>query len=647
MHKFTTATKLTKEAQRALQKDEVDPHLVPVKSKRSSSQQDHSSSSSCSPASSPPTSPEHGTTRPSKGARLYTARPEFASTCSLASTLGYTQAAGPSNSTTAVPFLPVKFFKSLRHGYKDRPEKVVREELKVDVEHQAELWGDVVLREVLDVGQRAGEMWEKETLPLLSKAYAPATQHKTFSHPLQCTASSSKESSLQSNDHGMPWFSPKPGREQVLKVSHMASPTHETSDKFVILAKRTNEEYVRRAICSDDWTVNVPQIPTRAHTFEERMVQLPVYIALERFLPNPAIFATEERPGVFTSTTYRSTAHKIVSVEKGSVDPDLGYRDEVLQARVNQYHENKVVLSSTMKKGKFSRTGSLASSRRYGDLEKLSTQGQGAVKALLKDYGDMAEGDNASPAEHMQLVMLRSWELKRDIERLKAVQRNVIEARKRMTELPQISAYSIRRTREWRDVPDPNDDDYEARIMVRNMMEKAIKDALKNRPQAAEDGRRLKTSFNEMAKVYEMSPTTRKTLTDASSGDQPFHYDDDAEWERTKDLQRSSSVYSDCQSLSDQETSHAQRILAQAQEALRDHQTRYLGSSPLPAIVQRPARTEGEGDEEEGIMKAGGRLLVDRKDSSNALNVQEELRQEGVDPSDYGRYPKIQNIVQQ
>ncbi|KAJ4367168.1 hypothetical protein N0V83_007698 [Neocucurbitaria cava] len=240
-------------------------------------------------------------------------------------------------------------------------------------------------------------------------------------------------------DREAEFYTAKPGREQVLQIVSPANSSGRSSgsDVFTQRMLADNEERAQRAISMDDpgpERLSASGVQPVDHRHQKDAVdQEAIYERLGRVLPNP---------GVMSMQTYQSKRHHIASIEHGHVGRAERYEDSSLHARVKQYTANKQLLKYTLANHQdLSKNRCLdALSSRDETSQQLSSDAKKEVvvvakEKLAKETRRTGE-DNMSASEHMQFVLLRNWELKRDLERLDALRRNVREARARMMNEP-------------------------------------------------------------------------------------------------------------------------------------------------------------------------------------------------------------------
>ena len=183
-----------------------------------------------------------------------------------------------------------------------------------------------------------------------------------------------------------------------------------------------NRERYERALCVDDPdSLLVDMFSTKEEGKEEEEEEEEEVSWLEilrRQLPSPC---------VFTPCTYRSKHHTVDQVERASACLDVGLQDYALTARALQCRNNSITLGAALSDCRQRST----SPSTYSFRIRVMTPG-----SMESQYG-----------EHVQLNLVVQWELERDIERLVALQRNIKEARARLTKYPLLSHYSIRQSK--------------------------------------------------------------------------------------------------------------------------------------------------------------------------------------------------------
>ena len=157
--------------------------------------------------------------------------------------------------------------------------------------------------------------------------------------------------------------------------------------------------------------------------------EITLYEMLKRQLPSP---------DVFTPCTYRSKHHTVDQVEKASACLNVTPHEYALKARALQYNENRGILKEA-----------LSESVQRSASPSIYSVGAGV---MMPSGAESQHMERKTPCEtrsgeDVQLNLVAQWELKRDIERLEALQRNISEARSRITQYPLLSNYSIRESK--------------------------------------------------------------------------------------------------------------------------------------------------------------------------------------------------------
>ncbi|KAI1520492.1 hypothetical protein PtrSN001A_002673 [Pyrenophora tritici-repentis] len=190
-----------------------------------------------------------------------------------------------------------------------------------------------------------------------------------------------------------------------------------------------NRERQERALCIDDPDALLVEMFISMKDEEAKEKEIPWPEMLTRQLPSP---------GVFTPCTYRSKHHTVSQVARASACLAVGLQDYALKARALQYNENRMVLEEAFSESEQRSVSPSTYSFGTGVMTPGGRESQ-------YEEGDSLCATNLE--EDVQLNLIAQWELKRDIERLVALQRNVKEARSRLTEYPLLSNYSIRQSK--------------------------------------------------------------------------------------------------------------------------------------------------------------------------------------------------------
>ncbi|KAE8873666.1 hypothetical protein PTNB73_00298 [Pyrenophora teres f. teres] len=190
-----------------------------------------------------------------------------------------------------------------------------------------------------------------------------------------------------------------------------------------------NRERHKRALCIDDPDALLVEAfsTMEDEEMEEKEISWPE--TLERRLPSP---------GVFTSCTYRSKHHTVGQVARASACLVVRLQDYALTARALQYNENRMILEEALSQS--GQPSASPSTYSFGTGVMTSASGESQYEEAESLCGTNLKAD-------VQLNLIAQWELKRDIERLVALQRNINEARSRLTQYPLLSNYSIRQSK--------------------------------------------------------------------------------------------------------------------------------------------------------------------------------------------------------
>ena len=392
---------------------------------------------------------------------------------------------------------------------------------------------------------------------------------------------------------------PMSGRDEIIQICRDALPGTQFSDAFCHLVNLKNLDYRQRAICLNDWTAANP-VPIRPPTCMEQQVDSPLYEILNRMLPSPSIFA---------EMTYSLRLPKIASVEMGNLTSGLEYENRFLQARVGQYVDNKRTLEDAIVKRKLMMKGIVAPLSQDALHKTLFDEKQQFIDAGLPQEHRLTEIDKLLQGEHMLFVILRNWELKRDIERLEAAQRNVSEARMRAVERFWILEYSVWRMMEWRHgLESIGEDD----VSSQDMSQRASVNNTDEAPHAPDSEQHVRELVDNGTNICEMEITRPKISTKDSSQSRPFPYDDNTEWRRDLETRVSCSVCHD-----------VNRDQARPRS---DQVPQHSSCSPLE-VAQSLAlvkRDEIDGEKEIEIPPKSSR---EKKDSASTERILDDMKQ--------------------